>query len=168
MTSSSSFWYRSMSKFELPLSFVQSSWNLAQGSILRRWSRTWTKKADRNTLWARKRQFSTKSWKFRLSTSWQKCCHGNTLGYCQINTVSNDALYNYTKSQKVSSAYCKPFWHYKAKIYGLMIGLMIEILKLVEKCKIYQPCSGLYRFFIAVLKRFSVGWWNFLTFIIII
>ena len=30
-------------------------------------------------------------------------------------TVSYDALYNYTKSQKISSAYCKPFWHSKAK-----------------------------------------------------
>ena len=28
-------------------------------------------------------------------------CHGNTPGYCQLNTVSNDAVYNYTKSQKV-------------------------------------------------------------------
>ena len=44
-----------------------------------------------------------------------KCCHGNTLGYCQLKTVSNDALHNYTKSQKVSSTYCEPFWHSKAK-----------------------------------------------------
>ena len=36
------------------LSFVQFGWNLAQGSILRRWFRIWTKKSDMNTFWARK------------------------------------------------------------------------------------------------------------------
>ena len=33
-----------------------------------------------------------------VNHSWQKCCHGNTLGYCKLKTISNDALYNYTKS----------------------------------------------------------------------
>ena len=56
LTSSSSFRYRSRSEIELPLSFVQYGWNLAQGSILTRWLRMWTKKADRDTFWARKRQ----------------------------------------------------------------------------------------------------------------
>ena len=34
----------------------------------------------------------------------QKCCHSNAFGYSGLKTVSNDALYNFTKSQKVSSA----------------------------------------------------------------
>ena len=28
----------------------------------------------------------------------QKRCHGNALGYCRQKTISNDAIYNYTKS----------------------------------------------------------------------
>ena len=32
-----------------------------------------------------------------------------------IKIISNAALYNYTKSQKVSSVYCKPFWHSREK-----------------------------------------------------
>ena len=37
------------------------------------------------------------------------------LDYCGLLTISNDALYNYTKNQKVSSAYCKPFENTKEK-----------------------------------------------------
>ena len=44
-----------------------------------------------------------------VNHSWQKCCHRNNLGYCKLQTISNDALYDYTKSQKVSSACCKLF-----------------------------------------------------------
>ena len=47
----------------------------------------------------------------------QKGCHGDTTGYCLLETLSNDALYNYTESQKVSLAYYKPFWHSKEKTY---------------------------------------------------
>ena len=43
----------------------------------------------------------------------QTCCHGNNVDYCSLLTISNDAIYNYTKSQKVSSAYCKLFQHSK-------------------------------------------------------
>ena len=32
-----------------------------------------------------------------------------------LSTISYDALYNYTKSQKISAAYCKPFQHSKEK-----------------------------------------------------
>ena len=35
-----------------------------------------------NTFWRRKMRFFTKNWNFCPSASWQKCCHGNTLGYC--------------------------------------------------------------------------------------
>ena len=63
--------------------------------------------------------FLTKNWKPRPNAPWQKCCHGNTLVYCRLKTFSNDGLFNYTTSQKVSSAYCKLFWHSRAKIlYG--------------------------------------------------
>ena len=36
-------------------------------------------------------------------------CHGNALGSCRLKPISNDALYNYTKSQKVSSVNYEPF-----------------------------------------------------------
>ena len=45
----------------------------------------------------------TKNWKFCPSAPWQKPCHGNSLGYCRLKTISNDALYNYTK--RISSTF---------------------------------------------------------------
>ena len=58
-------------------------------------------------------------------------------------TVSNHALYNYTKSQKVSSAYCKPFWHSKAKTCGG--GAHCSLVKAVQSLEnicIYIPAVG--------------------------
>ena len=52
-----------------------------------------------------------------VTHSWQKRCHGNILGYCTLKTVSKYALYNYNKSQKVPSAYCKLFQHSKEKTF---------------------------------------------------
>ena len=69
-------------KIWVPLSFVQLSWNLARGSTLRRWFRIRAKKFDINTFWRRKMRFFTKNCKFCPSAPLQKCCHGNTLGYC--------------------------------------------------------------------------------------
>ena len=45
----------------------------------------------------------------KFSQSAQKDCHGNTIGYCRLATILNDALYNYTKSQRASLAYYKLF-----------------------------------------------------------
>ena len=69
-------------KIRVSLSFVQWSWNVVQGSILRRWFRIRAKKFDINTFWRWKMWFFTKNWNFFPSTLWQKCCHGSTLGYC--------------------------------------------------------------------------------------
>ena len=92
-------------RIQVPLSFVQWSWNLAQGSILKCWFRIQAKKSDLSTFWRRKMPFFKKNWHFCPSIPWQKCYHGNTLGYCLLKIISNDALYNYTESQKVSSVY---------------------------------------------------------------
>ena len=88
-------------KIRVFLFCVQLSWNLAHGSILRRWFRIQARKSDINTFWRRKCHF----WNFCPSAPWQKCCHGLVWW--------NDALYNYTKNQKVSLVYYKPFLYSK-------------------------------------------------------
>ena len=59
-------------KIRVSLSFAQLSWNLAQGSILRRWFQIWAKKSDLNTFWRRKMPFFTKKWQFLPKRSFTK------------------------------------------------------------------------------------------------
>ena len=82
LTSSSRFQYRSRSKFEFSylLSNEAEIWHRGQF-----WGADFEfepKKSDISTFWKRKRLYFTKNWNFCPSTPWQKCCHGNTLGYC--------------------------------------------------------------------------------------
>ena len=37
--------------------------------------------------------FFPKNCNFCLSAPSQNCCHGNTQGYCQLKTISNNTLY---------------------------------------------------------------------------
>ena len=48
-------------KIRVPLYFVQWSWNLAHGSILRRWFRIQAKKSDTSMFWRRKCHFLKKT-----------------------------------------------------------------------------------------------------------
>ena len=144
MTSSSRFSYHSRSKFKFPyfLSNGAEIWHRGQF-----WGADFEiepKKSDINTFWRRKWLFFTKNWNFCPSAPWQKCCHGNTLGYCQLKTILNDALYNYTKSQKVSSVYWKPFWHSREKtnVPPAWIGLSFEL-----------SC--------VILQVDYISWWSF-------
>ena len=55
--------------------------------------------------------FFTKICKFWPFAPKQNHCHGNAPSYCQLRIISNDVLYNYTKSEKVSLGYWEPLWH---------------------------------------------------------
>ena len=113
MTSSSSFRYRFRSKFELHylLSNLAGIWYRGQF-----WGTDFEFELKKLIyVLSGKRPFFMKNWEFCPSGPWQKCCHDNTQGYWQLKTISNDAQYNDTKSQKVLLTYCKLFWHSKAK-----------------------------------------------------
>ena len=59
--------------------------------------------------------------------------------YCQLKTVSNDALYNYTKRQKISSAYCK---HSKAKTCKEGAHCSLNRVKAVQSLE--NICASIY------------------------
>ena len=63
-------------------------------------------------------------------------------GYCQLKTVSDDALYNYTKRQKISSAYCKLFWHSKAKTCRKGAHCSLNRVKAVQSLE--NICASVY------------------------
>ena len=84
------------------ISSVQFGLNFAHGSIQVCWFWISTKKANISAIWARNMSFLSKI---------RKIC------YCWLETISDDVLYNYTKSQKVSLDYYKPFRHIKAETY---------------------------------------------------
>ena len=60
-------------------------------------------------------QFFTKKLEILPKRSLTKALPWQHHRLLSTKTVSNDVLYKYTKSQKVSSAYRKPFWYYSAK-----------------------------------------------------
>ena len=57
-------------KIRVPISFVQWSWNLAQGSILKCWFRIRVKKIDINTFWKRRKAIFLRKVRRKLSGEW--------------------------------------------------------------------------------------------------
>ena len=104
-------------KIRDPLSFAQFDRIFTYWSISKSRFQIWTEKFDINRISVTKMKLLSENWKVWPSLLLQKYCHGNAIGYCRLKTISVDALYNYTESQKVSLAYYKPFLHSKAKTY---------------------------------------------------
>ena len=124
MTLSSSFWFCSRLKFEL---------NYLLANLAEIWNKDQVWGADfefelKNPIWVCCRQDKS-HFLMKKNAPWQKHCHGNTQGYCGPKTLSNDALYNYNKSQKVSSAYCKLFGTARQKPLGATVNRINSIFE---------------------------------------